>query len=59
MLYHDQFINKEGSATLFLEKFFNAVDGFDVLDSLESFGSITGKTKKPCVIVDCGQLQVQ
>lgn len=32
------------------------VDGFPVLDVLESVGSQTGQTRAPCVIADCGQL---
>ena len=36
--------------------FGKVVDGFPVLDALESVGSQTGATKAPCVIADCGQL---
>merc|ERR1712176_1410149 len=32
------------------------VDGFDVLDALESVGSGQGATRAPFVIADCGQL---
>jgi peptidylprolyl isomerase len=32
------------------------IDGFPVLDALESVGSQTGQTRAPCVIADCGQL---
>ena len=39
--------------------FGRVVDGFEVLDNLESVGSEEGKTKAPCYIADCGQLQVQ
>ena len=36
--------------------FGKVIDGFPVLDALESVGSQTGATKAPCVIADCGQL---
>ena len=36
--------------------FGQVVDGFQVLDALESVGSQTGATRAPCVIADCGQL---
>ena len=36
--------------------FGKVVDGFPVLDALESVGSGSGATKAPCVIADCGQL---
>ena len=36
--------------------FGKVVDGFEVLDALESVGSQTGATKVKCVIADCGQL---
>ena len=36
--------------------FGKVVDGFPVLDALESVGSQSGQTKAPCVIADCGQL---
>ena len=36
--------------------FGKVIDGFPVLDALESVGSQTGATKTPCVIADCGQL---
>ena len=36
--------------------FGKVVDGFPVLDALESVGSQTGQTRAPCVIADCGQL---
>ena len=36
--------------------FGKVVDGFPVLDALESVGSQTGAAKAPCVIADCGQL---
>ena len=34
--------------------FGKVVDGFQVLDALESVGSQTGATKAQCVIADCG-----
>ena len=36
--------------------FGKVVDGFDVLDAMEAVGSRSGKTSKPVVIADCGQL---
>lgn len=36
--------------------FGKVVDGFEVLDSLESVGSGTGATRAVCMIADCGQL---
>ena len=36
--------------------FGKVVDGFPVLDALESVGSGSGQTRAPCVIADCGQL---
>ena len=36
--------------------FGKVVDGFPVLDALESVGSGNGATKAQCVIADCGQL---
>ena len=36
--------------------FGQVVDGFPVLDALESVGSQTGATRAPCMIADCGQL---
>merc|ERR1712019_247629 len=36
--------------------FGKVVDGWQTLDALESVGSGTGQTRKPCVIADCGQL---
>ena len=36
--------------------FGRVVDGFEVLDALESVGSSNGATKAKCVIADCGQL---
>ena len=36
--------------------FGRVVDGFPVLDALESVGSGSGATRAPCVIADCGQL---
>jgi peptidylprolyl isomerase len=36
--------------------FGEVVDGFEVLDALESVGSASGATKSPCKIADCGQL---
>ena len=32
------------------------VDGWEVLDALESVGSQNGATRAPCIIADCGQL---
>jgi peptidylprolyl isomerase len=37
--------------------FGGVTDGFEVLDKLESMGSQSGKTKKACMIADCGQLK--
>ena len=31
-------------------------DGFDVVKSIEAVGSQSGKTSKPVMIADCGQL---
>ena len=36
--------------------FGQVVGGMEVLDALEAVGSQSGKTSKPCVIADCGQL---
>lgn len=36
--------------------FGNVVEGMDVVKSIESVGSGSGKTKAPVVIADCGQL---
>ncbi len=36
--------------------FGKVIDGWDVLDALESVGSQTGATRAKCVIADCGQL---
>ena len=36
--------------------FGEVVDGWNVLDALESVGSSTGATRKQCLIADCGQL---
>ena len=36
--------------------FGQVIDGFPVLDALESVGSGSGQTRAPCVIADCGQL---
>merc|ERR1712071_691485 len=35
--------------------FGNVVEGMDVVKSIESVGSGSGKTKAPVVIADCGQ----
>ena len=37
--------------------FGKVVDGMDVVKKIEAVGSDSGKTKKPVVISDCGQLQ--
>ena len=34
--------------------FGQVVDGWNVLDALESVGSSSGQTKTPCAISDCG-----
>ena len=31
--------------------------GMDVVKKVESYGSATGKTTKPIVVADCGQLK--
>ena len=36
--------------------FGQVVDGWQVLDALESVGSGSGATRAPCMIADCGQL---
>lgn len=36
--------------------FGRVVDGFDVVKSIEAVGSQSGKTSKPVMIADCGQL---
>ena len=36
--------------------FGRCVNGLEVLDKLEAVGSGSGKTTKPCIIADCGQL---
>ncbi|OHT16097.1 Peptidyl-prolyl cis-trans isomerase 7 [Tritrichomonas foetus] len=36
--------------------FGKVIEGMDVVKKLESVGSQSGKTNKPCAIVDCGQL---
>jgi cyclophilin family peptidyl-prolyl cis-trans isomerase len=36
--------------------FGKVIDGWEVLDALESVGSQTGQTRAKCVIADCGQL---
>ena len=36
--------------------FGQVTDGMDILDKLEAVGSGSGKTSKPCVIKECGQL---
>ena len=41
-----------GKHTVFGE----VVDGWNVLDALESVGSQSGQTRAPCAIGDCGQL---
>ena len=38
--------------------FGSVVEGMDVVEKVESFGSQTGKTSKKIVIADCGQLQI-
>jgi len=37
--------------------FGRVVDGFDVVKSIEAVGSQSGKTSKPVMIADCGQLE--
>ncbi len=36
--------------------FGKVIDGFEVLDRLESVGTVTGKTTESVMIVDCGQI---
>jgi len=36
--------------------FGKVVDGYEVVKKIESFGSQSGKTSKPIVVADCGQL---
>ncbi|OHT12728.1 Peptidyl-prolyl cis-trans isomerase 3 [Tritrichomonas foetus] len=36
--------------------FGKVIEGMDVVKKLESVGSQSGKTNKPCAIADCGQL---
>ena len=36
--------------------FGKVIDGWEVLDALESVGSQNGGTRAKCVIADCGQL---
>jgi cyclophilin family peptidyl-prolyl cis-trans isomerase len=36
--------------------FGKVIDGWDVLDALESVGSSSGRTSKACMVSDCGQL---
>lgn len=36
--------------------FGSVVDGMDVVKTIESYGSDSGKTSKKIVIADCGQL---
>ena len=38
--------------------FGSVVEGMDVVEKVESFGSQTGKTSKKIVIAECGQLQI-
>ena len=37
--------------------FGRVVDGFDVVKAIEAVGSQSGKTSKPVMIADCGQLE--
>jgi len=37
--------------------FGSVTKGMDVVKKIESFGSSSGKTSKPIVIADCGQLK--
>ena len=36
--------------------FGEVIEGFDVVKAVEAVGSQSGKTSKPVVIADCGQL---
>jgi cyclophilin family peptidyl-prolyl cis-trans isomerase len=36
--------------------FGKVIEGEDVVKKLESYGTDSGKTSKPCAIADCGQL---
>merc|ERR1712048_724526 len=37
--------------------FGEVIEGFDVVKAVEAVGSQSGKTSKPVVIADCGQLE--
>jgi peptidylprolyl isomerase len=41
---------------LFVAVFGSVTDGLDVIDKIERIGSQSGKTAKPVVIKDCGEL---
>ena len=36
--------------------FGEVIDGMDVVEAIETFGSQAGKTAKPVIIADCGQI---
>ena len=36
--------------------FGKVVEGMNVVKNIEAVGSVSGETKKPIVIADCGQL---
>ena len=36
--------------------FGKVVDGLDVVDTIEGVGSDSGKTSKPVMIMDCGEI---
>jgi peptidylprolyl isomerase len=52
-LCFDAFPHLDGKHTVFGE----VTNGMDVLKSLEAVSSDSGKTKKNCVIADCGQIE--